>query len=240
MLASASIIVAFIALFVAVVCALRIVALLPHYRPHTWTKAKAVQPEGPVHILIVLGSGGHTAEMLALLRNLDYKRYSHRSYIVSSGDAFSAQKAQEFERQLQETPGTDIGAYDIAIVPRARKIHQSILTTPLSSILCLWACICILCKPAPPHQPSQYPHVIITNGPGTGVIVILASYILRLLRPRGTRGKMRTVYVESWARVRRLSLSGKILLPLVNRFIVQWKTLAEATGGRAEYIGVLV
>lgn len=30
------------------------------------------------------------------------------------------------------------------------------------------------------------------------------------------------IYVESWARVTSLSLSGKILRPLVDKFIVQW------------------
>jgi beta-1,4-N-acetylglucosaminyltransferase len=56
---------------------------------------------------------------------------------------------------------------------------------------------------------------------------------------------MRTVYIESWARVKTLSLSGKILKPLVDRFVVQWETLQKKVGekergGRAEYVGVLV
>jgi beta-1,4-N-acetylglucosaminyltransferase len=49
---------------------------------------------------------------------------------------------------------------------------------------------------------------------------------------------MRTIYVESWARVRRLSLSGTILVGVVDRFLVQWEGLRGL--GRAEYIGVLV
>ena len=37
---------------------------------------------------------------------------------------------------------------------------------------------------------------------------------------------MRSIYIESWARVRTLSLSGRILKPLVDRFLVQWPQLA--------------
>ena len=34
---------------------------------------------------------------------------------------------------------------------------------------------------------------------------------------------MRSIYIESWARVKTLSLSGKILRFIVGRFLVQWK-----------------
>src|SRR5204862_5169064 len=94
----------------------------------------------PTHLLIVLGSGGHTAEMLALLRNINIRSYQFRSYIVSSGDEFSAQKATEFEDMLQDvwTSKTgqeaskekfECGRYRVIEVPRARRIHQSLLTT---------------------------------------------------------------------------------------------------------------
>ena len=218
----------------------RLITLLPNFSVSTAQKQKKQHvPNGPIRILVVLGSGGHTAEMLTMLRNLDVTRYTHRSYVVSSGDAFSAQKAQEFERALEKKHSKLIGSFDIAVVPRARRVHQSLLTTPMSSLSCLWACVSLLRGPQRLTQRLTYPDVIITNGPATGVIIVLASYLLRLTGGRGTKGKMRTVYVESWARVRRLSLSGKILFPLVNRFVVQWEVLAKATGNKAEYLEVL-
>ncbi|KAK3171166.1 hypothetical protein OEA41_003250 [Lepraria neglecta] len=114
------------------------------------------------HLLIVLGSGGHTAEMLSLLADIDPKSYTHRSYVVSSGDDFSSGKAEEFEDDLA-AKATGRGkrfvddprkretrfsrscihgyirrqGYSIHTVPRARRIHQSLLTTPLSSYYCL-------------------------------------------------------------------------------------------------------
>lgn len=229
-----------ITLIVLLAATVRFAGLLPQSQQSRTSKQTRCDVNGPIRILIVLGSGGHTAEMLALLRNLDVSKYSHRSYVVSSGDAFSAQKAREFEQKLEEQHSKHYGIYNIDTIPRARRVHQSILTTPFSSLCCLWSCLSVLRRPELGTQSLIYPDVIITNGPGTGVIVVIASYVLRFLGFSGSRRKMRTVYVESWARVRRLSLSGKILLPVVDRFIVQWEILAEVSGGRAEYQGVLV
>ncbi|MCJ1411335.1 UDP-N-acetylglucosamine transferase subunit [Ptychographa xylographoides] len=273
----------------------------------------------PTRLLIVLGSGGHTAEMLSLLRNLNPGSYTHRSYVVSSGDDFSAQKAVEFEQGLEarvrditryattddmkSTPQgspSHYGTYDIAFVPRARQIHQSLLTTPFSALRCLMACSVILHGPAslpapylpllppklgpptrsyPPrrrsHSPSPstvsrlprhtYPDLIVTNGPATATILILASLILRFfslpsfpfipaaqdpVEPASiaipASRKMRTIYVESWARVRRMSLSGRILVwgGICERVMVQWEGLAREGVihglGRREFRGVLI
>jgi len=49
----------------------------------------------------------------------------------------------------------------------------------------------------------------------------------------------RVIYIESFARVEALSLSGKLLYPFVDRFIVQWQQLAEKAK-RAEFHGLLV
>lgn len=89
------------------------------------------------------------------------------------------------------------------------------------------------------EQNYKYPDLIMANGPGTAVLVILASLILRFFACKGTHGKMRSIYIESWARVRKLSLSGRILRTtgMVNRFIVQWEGLAQIG---AEFRGVLV
>jgi beta-1,4-N-acetylglucosaminyltransferase len=223
------------------------------------------RPQGtPTRLLVVLGSGGHTAEMFSLLHHLDTSKYTHRSYVVSSGDDFSASKATEFERGLYDLArskasaerkalrlqGREVqgwtkeeiyGSYDIEVVPRARKIFQSIWSTPFTSVQCLLACFRILMSSSRTSETRLgYPDLIISNGPATAVMVIFASLILRFLGLPGTNGSMRTIYVESWARVRRLSLSGKILLRVVDRFLVQWERLAKELNGKAEYIGVLV
>ena len=245
---------------------------------------------------------------------LDTKTYSQRTYIVSSGDAFSARKATEFEQEIQrretETAAgkelepdklapmdgicssSILSSYVVVTVSRARKVHQSFLTTPFSTLRCLWECLHILqgrhpaqirtLRPlltsnvgrkgehgayslAPMTSAVEYPGVILTNGPGTAVCVVVAAHLLRILndflpiiclrflgiRPRQDPNSMsilntrylRTIFVESWARVTTLSLSGRIVLPLVDRFLVQWEPLdgySSWLGGSAEYAGTLV
>ncbi|KAJ9607525.1 UDP-N-acetylglucosamine transferase subunit [Cladophialophora chaetospira] len=241
--------------------------------------------DNPTHLLVVLGSGGHTAEMLNILGKYDTLQldWTQRTYVVSSGDYFSPSKALEFEQEMLAklqtaggSGGSDAGrdileCYDIATVHRARRVHQSLLTTPLSSLRCLWDCIKVLTAQ---HQDFRgqvfakrqlFPDLILTNGPGTGVIVILASVILLFFgfagpsaslprskkvmkhtvgneSPIGQRGQMRSIYIESWARVKTLSLSGRLLKPLVDRFLVQWPQLVKEEGkdGKLEFVGSLV
>ncbi|KAF2625624.1 glycosyltransferase family 1 protein [Macroventuria anomochaeta] len=257
-----------VTLFVA--ASLRLLAILPNARP---SKAQLRGRPTTARVLVVLGSGGHTHEMFALLRDLDSRKYTHRTYVVSSGDAFSAQRAGAFEKALEErtaraqageegSVAAEGGApqiarngrketkrreerwhcvgpecYTIATIPRARRIHQPLYTTPFSALQTLLAAF----HPLLGTSESDLPTLIITNGPATAVILILAAFILRFFNVRGaeSRGLCRTVYVESFARVRTLSLSGKLLVRVVDRFLVQWEGL-EGYAGRAEYCGILV
>ncbi len=214
---------------------LRLLYILPSIN---LTRPSRRKRGAPTRLLVVLGSGGHTAEMLSLLRRLDISLYTHRSYIISEGDDFSAQRAIEFEAKLGSVEDT----FDISSVPRARKIHQPLLTTPISALRCLLGCFLVLgyaSRRGGVAEPLRYPDLVLTNGPGTAVCVVLACLTLRFFGVKGTKGKMRTVYVESWARVKGLSLSGKILLRFVDRFLVQWEGL-QGKGGRGEFLGVLV
>ena len=190
--------------------------------------------------------------------------------MIGTGDDFSAGRAREFERGLAARRGEEAeqvtngkaqvgergtkmpviekqsGCYSIHTVPRARQIHQSLLTSPLSSLRCLSACLKLLrC-----HQ-NGYPDLILTNGPATSLILILASTVLRYFSfllfvgpagrtVSGSSGTMRVIYVESWARVKRPSLSGRIIVwcGLCDRVLVQWKVLQDR--GWGEYKGVLV
>lgn len=207
----------------------------------------------PTHLLIVLGSGGHTAEMLSLLHGLDPTIYTHRTYIISSGDDFSAARAAAFESTLLPNTTESNGIsqegkkYSIHTVPRARRIHQSLLSAPLTSLHCFSACLTLLHA-----HPQGHPDLILTNGPATSLILLLASTLLRyfaflpFLSSRSPTsggpetGQMRAIYVESWARVKRPSLSGRIIVwcGLCDRVLVQWKGLEDR--GWGEYRGVLV
>ena len=185
---------------------------------------------------------------------LDWKDYTFRTWVIGAGDSISARRAKEFEemveglrkeKQKHQTNGStdraEEAGYRIVSVPRAREIHQPLLTAPISCLQCLLACWNVL-LPSPDPQGVDFPDLILCNGPATATILVYTSILLRFfdVRESHTRVKMRTVYVESWARVKRLSLSGKLMLRVVDRYIVQWPQLLEKTGGKGEYLGVLV
>ncbi|KAF2673256.1 RCC1/BLIP-II [Microthyrium microscopicum] len=230
----------------------RLLLILPPYRGPPLPRKRG----SPTHLLVVLGSGGHTAEMLTMLGGLDTKAYTHRTYIVSAGDPISATKAAAFEttlvqRALQSNPKASAGelralqgTYTIATVPRARKVHQSFLTAPYTCLLTLLATLRLLHAP-PLVEPGKQgsapgaPDLILTNGPATSAIVVYASLLLRFLGARG-HVDTRIIYVESFARIESLSLTARCLGWAVDRLIVQWGELAGKMGGKAEYGGLLV
>jgi beta-1,4-N-acetylglucosaminyltransferase len=210
--------------------------------------ARNARRNANAHILIVLGSGGHTAEMISMLeravsdpdpaRKLDWSRFKYRTWVVSEGDGISGKRARTFEG-LDEDSSNQAGVR-VVTVPRARRIHQPLYTAPISSLRCMYAGIMVLLDGS--TQGRDFPDIILCDGPATATIMVFASILLRFFDVRGchSRGKMRTVYVESWARVKRLSLSGMLLEKVVDRFVVQWPQLAETGEGRREYLGVLV
>ena len=195
------------------------------------------KPTTKAHLLIVLGSGGHTSEMISLLTTLGHeylnKRFSRRTYMVTSGDHFSIERARSFEAQSQ----TSNVRWSVNVVHRARKVHQPIYTTPASAFRCYLDCVRIMAR--------DPPDLVFLNGPGTAVVVVLAGLSLMIFGA----GHIRTVYVESWARVKTLSLSGRILRWMVSRFLVQWRALADVDlttkekkswRGVREYVGPVV
>jgi len=175
--------------------------------------------------MILLGSGGHTAEMLLLLASLSSSPSQHikRTYIVTSSDTLSIQKAATYENTLSTSKNCSI-----RVVPRARRVGQSWLSTPWDCLLCLVGCLRAFVD-------GGVPDVLVCNGPGSAVLMVLMALGCRFFGLARTR----TVYVESLARTRSLSLSGKLLYPLVDRFFVQWPKLRERYP-RAEYRGILV
>lgn len=182
-------------------------------------------------------------------RKLEWTDYTRRTWVVGSGDTISAQRASDFEKMVirklveddisEDTVNKTVGKAAIVTVPRAREIHQSIITAPLTSLRCMLACLIILLSV---KGDDGFPDVILCNGPATSTILVFTSILLRFFNVRGceTAGKMRTIYVESWARVKNLSLSGTLLSRVVDRFLVQWPQLEKKYGGRLEFRGVLV
>ncbi|KAJ3928256.1 MAG: glycosyltransferase family 1 protein [Lentinula lateritia] len=219
-------------LLVATVC-IRVYCILP----------KPTVPERPKKsaenrtLAVFLGSGGHTSEMLALVSSLDFDRYFPRIYIISEGDTLSERKAAALEATKaasSHSTSKNPDAYTFLVIPRARKVHQSLLTTPSTALLSVTKSFYQVAL-ASSHRKGQFADVLVLNGPGTCLTLCLAVYLNKFFGLASPK----MVYIESFARVQTLSLSGKLLRSLVDRFVVQWPQLLQ-DGKRGEYHGWLI
>ncbi|KAK9368354.1 oligosaccharide biosynthesis protein Alg14 like-domain-containing protein [Lipomyces kononenkoae] len=183
--------------------------------------------------MFVLGSGGHTTELLGIVSQLDFSLYPLRTYVSFSGDTLSTVRALRLEKDKHETaPATARGGrrQNVATVElrRARNVGQSYFTSIFTSIWCGCEAVVTLIK--------VMPDIVVCNGPGSCVFICFAALLLRATRIKLTR----IVYIESFARVNSLSLTGRILISVVDRFIVQWPSLAAQYKHKGvEYFGIL-
>jgi len=112
---------------------------------------------------------------------------------------------------------------------RSREVGQSyitsIATTLLATLHAMWLVIRIR------------PQVIFCNGPGTCFPLCVSAFLLKVLG----LGWSSIFYIESIARVKKLSLSGLLLykLRIADQFFVQWPQLRQKYP-RACYAGRLM
>ncbi|ODV59736.1 N-acetylglucosaminyldiphosphodolichol N-acetylglucosaminyltransferase anchoring subunit ALG14, partial [Ascoidea rubescens DSM 1968] len=184
-------------------------------------------------IMILLGSGGHTGEMIRILSNLEIKnKFKYITWVISSGDKSSLIKAQYFEKKYLLNENKTITKY--LILPRARNISQNYFKSIFTTIYCfLVTSIRIFFL----FEFKKYPNILICNGPGTSVPLCYIFFLIKLLTLGLLNNKI--IYIESLARVNNLSLTGYLLYPIVDRFIVQWDKLHKKFR-RSEYFGILV
>ncbi|KAL0906989.1 hypothetical protein M5K25_025524 [Dendrobium thyrsiflorum] len=187
-----------------------------------------------VSTLIVLGSGGHTAEMLSIVNVLEKDRFVPRFYIAAGTDNMSLQKARVLEESLiqKEEIGNKKDIEKIACfeqIYRSREVGQSYLTSIYTTLVAILHALWLMLK--------FRPEVIICNGPGTCIPICLVAFIFKVVGIRWSS----IFYIESIARVKRLSLSGLLLykLHLADQFYVQWPQL-QRKYQRAHYVGCLM
>ena len=109
-------------------------------------------------------------------------------------------------------------------VYRSREVKQSWFSTVFTTIYSTIECFILVLR--------IQPELILCNGPGTCVPICYCAFICRLMglyQPT-------IVYVESFCRVKSLSLSGKLVYPIADKFIVQWPELTVKYS-RAEHLG---
>lgn len=175
-------------------------------------------------LMIFLGSGGHTAEMMQMISKVDLNNFQI-IWVLTQGDFGSLEKCKDYEIKNKESSAKS----QIFLVKKTRKVHEGFISSIWSALKSfLNISFCLL-------KMKEYPSTLIMNGPGTSVPIGVIFFFLRFLGFCDTM----IVYVESLARVSSLSTSGLILLPIVDRLIVQWESLSLKYN-KAEYHGILV
>ena len=81
---------------------------------------------------------------------------------------------------------------------------------------------------------NRRPQLIVCNGPGTCVPICYIAYLFRLFGIY----KPKIIFVESFCRVHSLSLSGRLLYPIADGFVVHWPEL-KSKYPKADYLGTL-
>lgn len=140
--------------------------------------------------------GGHTAEMMRLLGGVDFERYNSRVYFVSSGDQLSEAKALELERRIgsgdvssstlihvRTLTNNNILQFRFVRIPRARRVHQSYLTSPFSTIHSLIFCLYHVClRPLilTSNGRRRLADLVLLNGPGSCVPIVYSVFLSRV------------------------------------------------------------
>ncbi|KAI7884878.1 asparagine-linked glycosylation 14 [Lichtheimia hyalospora FSU 10163] len=204
--------IATLVLAVLIAFAIRLWHVIPGTKAHYASTSSGRLRQQPCKTCIFLGSGGHTAEMLQLVQCLDPNKYAPRIYVMAASDTLSQSKVDSNQ------------TYHI---PRARHVGQGWLTVPWTTFKALLVAFQVIFK--------TMPDLILCNGPGSCVPICVAAYIPKIFGVH----PIQIIYVESFARVKSLSLTGKLLYPFVDRLLVQWPELQERYS-KAEYRGILV
>jgi beta-1,4-N-acetylglucosaminyltransferase len=161
--------------------------------------------------MIVLGSGGHTAEMFQFLKTLtdvERKKITPRVYVMATTDEDSKKKVLLFE--------DDVNDFSIHLIPRSREVGQSYISSIFTTLRSIFYSFVVVWR--------FTPGVVLANGPGTCLPICFAAFCLKVL------GKLPVCSIflsESYACVTKPSLTTRLLYPFVDVLFVQWSPLLK-------------
>jgi len=213
----------FAAVLLLVALGVRLRQVLPNGKGCPPSSRPNGQHQYSASTLVVLGSGGHTAEMLGLIKHLNPQKFYPLHILIADTDPRSRIRA---DAMLSPTWKPLYHS-----IPRSREVGQSWFSTIFTTLLAILKCIQAVGQ--------VLPEVIICNGPGTCAPVCLVAFVIRFLGIK----RIKIVFVESFCRPRHLSFTGRILYCICDRFIVHWKGLADRlkhTHPRIQYLGTLL
>ncbi|OWZ13859.1 UDP-N-acetylglucosamine transferase subunit ALG14 [Phytophthora megakarya] len=172
-----------------------------------------------VRVMAVLGSGGHTTELLKLMKRLKRDVYTPITFVVAETD-----KTSQTRTELDWEP-TEKDSF--AVIPRSREVGQSWSSTVWTTLRSFQSCLGLVY--------NRRPQLVLCNGPGTCIPICAAVLLFRVL---GIQTDSKIVFCESFARVQHLSLTGKLLYYVADEFVVQWPQL-QTKYPRTKHLGVI-
>jgi beta-1,4-N-acetylglucosaminyltransferase len=72
-----------------------------------------------------------------MIDSIDLSKFANRTWVYTSGDAMSIEKARIYERESSQS-------YQFVEVPRARKVGEGLLSTIKSSFISARSCVNLL------------------------------------------------------------------------------------------------
>lgn len=180
-----------------VVGILRLLMVLPVFRRRKHTKPESI------HALVVLGSGGHTGEMMPLVHELSkWKRLSQMTVVAATSDTLSLSHPLIPETAAKKT------------IPRARNVGQSFFTSIFTTFAAFISALRFI---------FLFPDLLLVNGPGVCYPVVLSIFLGNFIGITNCS----IVFVESFCRVTTISLTGKLIYPFCDLFFVHWPQLLK-------------
>lgn len=146
------------------------------------SKKPALARTDPVKTLVVLGSGGHTTEMLNLLTRLNPECYTPLVFIVADTDTTSMKRVEAFGGRQPDL---------IYRIPRSREVGQSYASSVFTTLWSFLHAFGIVLR--------IRPDILLCNGPGTCLPIAILTLVYRILGL--CEGKI--IFVESFCRVKR-------------------------------------
>jgi len=130
-------------------------------------------------------------------------------------DDRSERMAREWMAASLPTSSSSPSVHYVHRIYRARAVKQSYVTSIFTSAISFFHCLYVLLL----HVGN--PKMLLINGPGTSLILLLALRVLNFICLTTTP----TIYAESVCRVKRWSLTGKLVGLVGARKCKMWKGL---------------
>ena len=138
-------------IFVCVLINIYLTLFIAHAMRHSskWpgkkqTISEAISSGEKLSICAVIGSGGHTTEMSALLSKLNPDLFIPRQYILAETDKMGMDKIMEVEKRLysnQKVEENSEKTFSVNRIPRSREVGQSYVSAIFTTLWAILSCV---------------------------------------------------------------------------------------------------